>query len=54
MKPASEQKKAQTFFLEPREEIELNATYDPKVEAAFQCGEPVSPGAYTQNTTTHD
>ena len=54
MKPATEQQKEQVFFMEPKEDIELNVTQtDPQVRAAYL--EPdAAQSDFAQNTTTHD
>ena len=55
MKPATEKQKAQVFFMEPREEEELNSTQvDPQVQAAFLNTNAEQQSDFAQNTTSFD
>ena len=55
MKPATEQQKAQVFFMEAREQAQLNISQtDPKIQEAFLNPETDKQSDYAQNTTAFD
>ena len=54
MKPATEQQKEQVFFMEAREQIELNVTQADPGASAFLNPDVRNQSDYAQNTTAFD
>ena len=54
MKPATEQQKAQVYFMEAREQMELNVTRADPGASAFQHPDERNQSDYAKNTTAFD